>query len=279
MSSVRTATSTKMARPSRTRRDWSEAFDQRQLMDPMNVRRSFCGPLAERPMMRTSLASQGTRPFVDCSEERRLRLEERMIGGARRATVTGFATADCPTTICQFRSSRWVFLVRWWGGVKRRLVTGTMTMGSHHTHEESFALLDFAFENGVTLFDTAEMYPVPQCSETHGRSEEILGQWMRQHQRQQAPTSHGSFLFSHALFFRDRVVVSTNALSHEGLTRAPMQGCSLSRFWSLLEEELPINGCRRLGTELKTLIRKSLVNIHHDDFQIFIARGRAEALE
>ena len=161
MSSVRTATSTKMARPSRTRRNWLEAFGQRQLMDLMNVRRSFCGPLADRPMMRMSLASQGTRSFVDCSEERRLRLEE--------------------------------LLATWWGGVERRLMTGTMMMGSHHTREESFALLDFAFENGVTLFDTAEMYPVPQCSETHGRSEEILEQWMRQHQRQQAPTSRGSF--------------------------------------------------------------------------------------
>ena len=57
-------------------------------------------------------------------------------------------------------------------------------MGSQHTREESFALLDFAFENGVTLFDTAEMYPVPQSAATHGRSEKILGQWMRRHQRQ-----------------------------------------------------------------------------------------------
>ena len=114
--------------------------------------------------------------------------------------------------IRQFRSSPWVMLLaRAWGGDERPLVSGTMMMGSHHTREESFALLDFAFENGVTLFDTAEMYPVPQCSETHGRSEEILGQWMRQHQRQQAPTSRGSF--SLTLCFPEIVSMSLRSRS------------------------------------------------------------------
>ncbi len=43
-------------------------------------------------------------------------------------------------------------------------------------------LLDAAAESGITFFDTAEMYPVPQSAVTHGASEAILGEWL-QHQR------------------------------------------------------------------------------------------------
>ncbi|KAL4443893.1 hypothetical protein ABPG75_011630 [Micractinium tetrahymenae] len=40
-------------------------------------------------------------------------------------------------------------------------------------------LLSQCAEAGVNFFDTAEMYPVPQRAETQGRSEEILGAWLR----------------------------------------------------------------------------------------------------
>ncbi|KAK9856101.1 hypothetical protein WJX84_005029 [Apatococcus fuscideae] len=45
-------------------------------------------------------------------------------------------------------------------------------------------LLDAAAESGITFFDTAEMYPVPQSAVTHGASEAILGEWL-QHQRRE----------------------------------------------------------------------------------------------
>uniref|UniRef100_A0A0E0J4Y9 NADP-dependent oxidoreductase domain-containing protein n=1 Tax=Oryza nivara TaxID=4536 RepID=A0A0E0J4Y9_ORYNI len=60
-----------------------------------------------------------------------------------------------------------------------RLCFGTMTMGEQSRLPESLRLLDAAFDAGVNFFDSAEMYPVPQRSETHGRSEEILGRWLR----------------------------------------------------------------------------------------------------
>ncbi|XP_015697822.1 protein tas-like isoform X2 [Oryza brachyantha] len=54
-----------------------------------------------------------------------------------------------------------------------------MTMGEQSGLPESLRLLDAAFDAGVNFFDSAEMYPVPQRSETQGRSEEFLGRWLR----------------------------------------------------------------------------------------------------
>lgn len=54
---------------------------------------------------------------------------------------------------------------------------GTMMYGSQNTPEEAFAQMDYALERGINLFDTAEMYAVPPRRETHGRTEEILGEW------------------------------------------------------------------------------------------------------
>ncbi|KAF0896809.1 hypothetical protein E2562_028106 [Oryza meyeriana var. granulata] len=54
-----------------------------------------------------------------------------------------------------------------------------MTMGEQSGLPESLRLLDAAFDAGVNFFDSAEMYPVPQRRETHGRSEEFLGRWLR----------------------------------------------------------------------------------------------------
>ncbi|XP_040259318.2 uncharacterized protein [Aegilops tauschii subsp. strangulata] len=60
-----------------------------------------------------------------------------------------------------------------------RLCLGTMTMGEQSGPPESLRLLDAAFDAGVNFFDSAEMYPVPQRAETHGRSEELVGRWLR----------------------------------------------------------------------------------------------------
>lgn len=59
------------------------------------------------------------------------------------------------------------------------LLTGTMTFGEQNTRSQAFQLLDKAFDAGINFFDSAEMYPVPQRPETHGRSEEYFGAWIR----------------------------------------------------------------------------------------------------
>src|SRR5215472_1662729 len=56
---------------------------------------------------------------------------------------------------------------------------GTMTFGQQCDERTSFAILDRAAEGGVSFLDCADVYPVPPSVETAGRSEEILGRWLR----------------------------------------------------------------------------------------------------
>ncbi len=54
---------------------------------------------------------------------------------------------------------------------------GTMTWGQQNTLDEAHEQMDFAVSEGVNFFDTAEMYPVPPCAETQGRTEKYIGEW------------------------------------------------------------------------------------------------------
>lgn len=61
-----------------------------------------------------------------------------------------------------------------------QICLGTMTWGTQNTLEEACAQMDYAVENGVNFFDTAEMYPVtPIGPETYGRTEEFIGEWLK----------------------------------------------------------------------------------------------------
>ncbi|KAF5831998.1 tas-like protein [Dunaliella salina] len=60
------------------------------------------------------------------------------------------------------------------------LCFGTMLFGEGNSYEEACLLLDKCMANGVNFFDSAEMYPVPQRAETAGKSERLLGQWIRE---------------------------------------------------------------------------------------------------
>lgn len=56
---------------------------------------------------------------------------------------------------------------------------GTMTFGHQTPPEVAFAQMDRALEAGIDFFDCAEVYPVPSRPETFGRSEQIIGDWLR----------------------------------------------------------------------------------------------------
>ncbi|RXJ86476.1 aldo/keto reductase [Arcobacter sp. CECT 8985] len=60
---------------------------------------------------------------------------------------------------------------------------GTMTFGTTTTKEEAFKIMDKAYDNGINFFDTAELYPVPPKSTYWGRTEEIVGEWLKTKQR------------------------------------------------------------------------------------------------
>ncbi|KQU95584.1 aldo/keto reductase [Devosia sp. Root105] len=57
---------------------------------------------------------------------------------------------------------------------------GTMTWGKQNTEAEGHQQMDYAVEQGINFFDTAEMYAVPPDASTYGKTEEIIGSWFKQ---------------------------------------------------------------------------------------------------
>jgi aryl-alcohol dehydrogenase-like predicted oxidoreductase len=55
---------------------------------------------------------------------------------------------------------------------------GTMTWGAQNSEAEGHRQMDYALDEGVDFWDTAEMYAVPTKAETYGRTEEIIGSWL-----------------------------------------------------------------------------------------------------
>ena len=60
-----------------------------------------------------------------------------------------------------------------------KICLGTMTWGEQNTEAEGHQQMDYALEQGVNFFDTAELYAVPAKKETYGRTEEIIGTWFK----------------------------------------------------------------------------------------------------
>lgn len=57
---------------------------------------------------------------------------------------------------------------------------GTMTWGTQNTEAEAHEQMDFAVDQGVNFFDTAELYPTtPVSAETQGRTEDYIGTWFQ----------------------------------------------------------------------------------------------------
>lgn len=55
---------------------------------------------------------------------------------------------------------------------------GTMSFGSWSDKEESFKILDTAYDRGINFFDTAEVYPVPPRADYAGLTEKIISEWL-----------------------------------------------------------------------------------------------------
>ena len=103
------------------------------------------------------------------------------------------------------------------------LCLGTMTFGLQCDEHTSHAILDRADEGGITFIDTADVYPLGGGLDTVGRTEEIVGNWMR-----------GK---------RDRFGVATKCFGRTG--PAPwQQGNSRKHILDAVEGSL-----RRLGTD------------------------------
>jgi aryl-alcohol dehydrogenase-like predicted oxidoreductase len=56
---------------------------------------------------------------------------------------------------------------------------GTMTWGQQNTEADGHAQMDYALDQGVNFFDTAELYSIPPKAETQGSTERIIGTWFK----------------------------------------------------------------------------------------------------
>ncbi len=63
--------------------------------------------------------------------------------------------------------------------VVSEICMGTMTFGSQADEATSLRILDRSFDAGITFYDTAEGYPVPPDIKYVGRTEEIIGRWLK----------------------------------------------------------------------------------------------------
>ena len=60
-----------------------------------------------------------------------------------------------------------------------RLCLGTMTFGLQCDEATSHAIMDTAAAGGIDFFDTADVYPLGGGRSTAGRTEQIVGGWLK----------------------------------------------------------------------------------------------------
>lgn len=60
-----------------------------------------------------------------------------------------------------------------------KICLGTMTWGNQNTTEDAFEQMNYAVEQGINFFDTAELYAVPMSPETYGFTEKFIGKWFK----------------------------------------------------------------------------------------------------
>jgi aryl-alcohol dehydrogenase (NADP+) len=109
------------------------------------------------------------------------------------------------------------------GLVVSRLCMGTMTFGLQCDEPTSHSILDAAAEGGIDFLDAADVYPLGGGPETVGRTEEIVGSWLK-----------GK---------RDRFIVATKCVGRTGPNRWD-QGMSRKHVLDAIDASL-----RRLGTD------------------------------
>lgn len=124
------------------------------------------------------------------------------------------------------------------------LCLGTMTFGYQCDDDTSFAIMDAAYDAGITFFDTADVYPLGGPVETIGRTEELIGQWMQRGDRT-----------------RDDIVLATKCFGRSGPNRWD-QGNNRKNIMRAIDASL-----RRLDTEYIDLYQIHFYdpNVHIDE--------------
>ncbi|MFS4445757.1 aldo/keto reductase [Maribacter sp. 2307UL18-2] len=60
-----------------------------------------------------------------------------------------------------------------------KICLGTMTWGNQNTEVEGHEQMDYALENGVNFFDTAELYSIPAHPDRKSNTEKVIGTWFK----------------------------------------------------------------------------------------------------
>lgn len=107
---------------------------------------------------------------------------------------------------------------------------GTMTFGEQNTEAEGHAQLDHALDHGIDFLDTAELYAIPPRPETQGRTEEIVGSWLR---------SRGN---------RNRVTIATKVVGRGDMDWFRDDGAK-SRLTRAQVDEAVFKSLKRLGID------------------------------
>ena len=58
-----------------------------------------------------------------------------------------------------------------------KICLGTMTWGNQNTEAEGHEQMNYALDQGVNFFDTAELYPIPAHPDRYAETEKIIGTW------------------------------------------------------------------------------------------------------
>ncbi len=95
---------------------------------------------------------------------------------------------------------------------------GTMTWGQQNTEAEGHEQMDYALDNGVNFWDTAELYAVPPKAETYGRTEEIIGTWFERN-----PTRRKDVILASKVAGRATRLSYMRPHLHDGETRLDRQ--------------------------------------------------------
>lgn len=64
-----------------------------------------------------------------------------------------------------------------------KICLGTMTWGQQNSEEEGHEQMDYAVDQGINFFDTAELYSVPAHPDTQGSTERIIGTWFQKRKK------------------------------------------------------------------------------------------------
>ena len=64
-----------------------------------------------------------------------------------------------------------------------KVCLGTMTWGTQNSETDAHQQLDYAVSRGINFIDTAEFYSVPPNAESYGKTEAMIGHWLKKQPR------------------------------------------------------------------------------------------------